>query len=240
MRQHWREPAYWLWVWRQRLPSEARVVVVALLLAGLLGGGWFAADRLTAAGASVAGSDSFVLETTVQKVITVREKGKLIKKVIPVVRRVYVRGKTATDYQTQLRYATRVVTTPGAVRTIRRVVTTVVPVVKKRVVKVNGKTRTLVETRLVPTTRTETRAQTETRVQTITNTQPANTITETRTENNTKTVTSSQTQTQTQTVTQTQTETVVQTVTETKTITETETITVPVTVTETVTVTTEP
>jgi len=57
---------------------------------------------------------------------------------VPVVRRVVYRPQTA--FRTL--FGTRVITTRGGVRYI--------PVVKKRVVTVNGKTRTITETQLVP------------------------------------------------------------------------------------------
>jgi hypothetical protein len=228
VREDWRKPDYWLWLWRARVPFEAKIAAGAVGLVALLGIGWLAADRLTAAKASTS-TDALVLETTVSKLITVREKGRLITKRVPVIRRI-VRSETATANVTQLRYRTNVVTTPGKTRTVSRLVTTVVPVVKTRVIKVNGKTRTVVETNLLTTTRTETQVQTQTRQQTVTNnvTQPPSTVTQ------------SQTSTQTRTVTTTQT----QTVTTTNTVTlpaETVTVTGPtqtVTITETVTVTT--
>ena len=239
MREHWRDPAYWLWLWRVRTPFAAKVAVAAVCLIGLLGGGWVAADRLTSANAS-SSSKSFILETTVSKLVTVREKGKLVTKRVPVVKKlVIVRRQPETAYETKLKYATQVVTTPGAVRTVRRVVTTVVPVVKTKVVKINGKTQTVAVTSFVTTTKTETQVQTETRQQTITNTQtqPPGTITQTSTQ--THTTTQTQTQTQTVTQTQTQTTTVVQTVTDTQTVTlPPVTVTETVTQTETVTVTT--
>ena len=111
----------------------------------------------------MADTGPYVLETTVQKYVTVREKGKIVRKLVPVVKRVKVFQRRETAFETQLRYSTRVVTTPGAVHTIRRLVTTIVPVVKKQVVKVNGKTYTVVTTRFVPTTRVETVVTTETR-----------------------------------------------------------------------------
>jgi hypothetical protein len=229
VRQHWKELDYWLWLWH-RVPGEAKLALGALLAVLLLGGGWFAADRLTTASASVADTagESLVIETTVQQVITVREKGKTIRKVVPVVKRVYVRRKPI--FRTELKYATRVVTYPGRVSTIRRLVTTVVPVVRKRVVTVNGKTRTTVQTRFVPTTRTETRVVTQTRevtnLQTVTNTQnvtgPGSTVTQSRT-----------TTLPAQTVTTTQ-----PAVTTTTTITTTTTNFVPTEVTTTTTTTT--
>ena len=227
LRKHWRELGYWIWWWRQRVPIQAKLAVLGIAIAGLLGGGWLAADRLTAASAGVASAGPYVLETTVQRYITVREKGKIIRKLVPVVKRVKVFQRRETAYETRLRYATKVVTLPGSIHTVRRVVTTVVPVVKRKLIKVNGKTYTVVTTRLVPTTRVETVVTTETREvtnqQTVTNTQnvtqPGQTITDTKT----KTQTQTQTQTQTETKTVTQTDTV----TETKTVTEvvTETVT---------------
>ena len=112
-----------------------------------------------------------MLETTVQQVITVHERGKVVRKIVPVVRRVKVRPKTikkrsSKDEATQLRHSTRVVTIPGKVRTVRRVVTTLVPVVKKRVVTVKGKTHTVVQTRRVPTTRVQTQTIVLTQTQT--------------------------------------------------------------------------
>jgi hypothetical protein len=188
------------------MPSEWKAGIGVLVVAGLLGGGWFAADRLTAAHAQVA---STVLETTVRKLVTVRENGKVVQRVVPVIK------------QTRLKYSTRVVTTPGQLRTrtVRSVVTTRVPVVKSRVITVNGKTRTVATTRLVPTTRTETAVQTRTKTVTDTQnvTQPASTVTKTQT----------------------------QTVTQSTTVTKTDTVTLPAetinsTITETVTVTTRP
>jgi hypothetical protein len=231
VRAHWREVHYWLWLWHRRVPAEAKLAFGALLVLLLAGGGWFAADRLTAAHATVSSSDSFVLETTVEKVVTVRERGKVVRKIVPVVKRVVLPRQTAIALRT--RYEKQLVTVPGTVQVVRRLVTTFVPVVKTQLVKVNGKTRTVVRTQLVPTTKVET--QTETRAvtnqQTITNRQ---TITNQQTITNTRAVTETQTRTQTlpaTTVTQVQTVTVTQTetvpVTDTVTVTVTETVTVP-------------
>ncbi len=222
------------------MPGAAKLAIGVLLLAAVLAGGWFAADSLTAAEASNQ-ADSLILETTVNRVVTVHEKGKLVTKVVPTVKRVVrVRAKTETQIQTQtahetdLRYATRVVTTPGGVRLVRRVVTTRVPVVTTKTVKQNGKTRTVKVTTLVPTTKTETQVRTETQRQTVTNvqTQAPNTVTAVSTQSHTTT------QTQTQTQTQVQTTTVVQTTTNTVTLPAVTLPAVTQTVTETVTSTT--
>ena len=203
------------------------------MLAAILVGGWFVADGLTAAKANP-GADSLILETTVNKLVTVREKGKLVTKIVPVVKRVVrVQAHTETrlERQTDLRYSTRVVTAPGGVRVVRRVVTTrvQVPVVKNHVVTVNGKTKTVAVTNYVPTTRveTQTQTQTETRQQTVTQPGASNTVTQTSTVSHT--TTNVLTQTQTVTTVQTQTVTTVNTVTDVQTVTNT------VTTTETVT-----
>jgi hypothetical protein len=234
LRKHWRDVAYWRWQWHRRVPFGAKVAAGVVLTVLLLGGGWFAADRLTAAHASP-NTDSFVLEKTVRTIVTVHKRGKVIRKVVPIVTRVRLPGKTT--YQTQTRFRTQVVTTPGTVQVVRRLVTKYVPVVRKRVVTVNGKTRTLVETRLVPTTQTQTETQTRvvTSNQTVTSTQPGGvqTITQTKTTTVPVTITQTQTQTQTQTETQTETKTVTQTETETVTVTDTVTVTETETETET-------
>jgi hypothetical protein len=217
VRKHWHEVDYWRWVWRRRLRSEAKIAIAAVLFVLLLGGGWFAADRLTGARASVSSTDGFLLETTVRRVVTVREHGKVVRWILPVVRRVYLRRETAIVLRTK--YEKQVVTAPGTVRIVRRVVTTYVPIVKNQRVTVSGKLRTVVRTQVVPTTRVETQIQTQTHTQTITKNR---TITQTRTR-----TLPAQTVTQTQTakVTQTETKTVTQTVPAT--VTETQTVTLP-------------
>ena len=231
LRQHWRELDYWHWLWRQRTPRAAKLAIIGVVLAAILVGGWFVADGLTAAKATPT-ADSLILETTVNKLVTVREKGKLVTKTVPVVKRVVrVRARTETkvDRQTDLRYSTRVVTKPSGVRIVRRVVTTRVPVVKNHVITVNGKTKTVAVTSHVPTTRveTQTQTQTETRQQTVTQPGASNTVTQTSTVNHT--TTNVQTQTQTVTTVQTQTVTTVNTVTNVQTVTNTVTTTQTVT-----------
>ena len=49
--------------------------------------------------------------------MTVREKGKVVRKLVPVVKRILV--KRATQYRTETHYGTRFVTTPGGVRVVR-------------------------------------------------------------------------------------------------------------------------
>jgi len=234
VRKHWHDLSYWRWLWHGRVPFRAKVAIGAALLAGLLGGGWLAADRLSSSHASATNTDSFVFETTVRQVVTVPGKGKVTRKVVRVVRRVYVPAKTTLERQT--RYSTRLITAPGTIRVVRRLITKFVPVVRKRVVTVNGKSRTVVETKLVPTTRVETETRVVTNNQTVTDTQNV-TQAITTTQHETKTVPTTVTQHETTTVTDHETTTVEKTVTETQTQTQTETQTVTETETETGTVT---
>lgn len=210
IRKHWRSLEFWRWWWQARVRIEVKALTALVVLALMLGGGWIAADRLSTASASVSTADQFLtFETTVQRVVTVREKGKLVRKLVPVVKKVFVRRKaqfrTLTDVQTD------VIKTPGGTRTVEHKVVKLVPVLKKKVITVNGKTKTLVTTQLVPTTNVQTQVQTQTQTQVVVH---------------------EQTQTQTQMQTQTQ--------TETNTVTDVQTVTQPVTQTVTTTVTQDP
>ena len=142
IRENWRSPAFWRWWWRNAVPAEVKIPLAFVLVGLLLFGGYFAAGQL--GGASAAdGSSSYVLETTVRKVVTVREHGKLVVKRVPVVvHRSVTRTKTAyqTNYQTVVQTVvhTHYVTTPARVRDVVkevvRTVTQVLPV--ERVVRV--------------------------------------------------------------------------------------------------------
>jgi hypothetical protein len=169
IRENWRSPRFWPWWWRNAAPFDVKAVVVLALVGLLLVGGFFASGHLTSAkAAGSSGADSYILETTVRKVVTVREHGKVVVKRVPVVvRRTVVRA--STDYQTVVN--TQVVTTPGGVRYVQKKVLRYVPVVHTSIVHVDGKTKTLTQTRLVPTTRTETQTLTNvvTNENTVTN-----------------------------------------------------------------------
>ncbi len=136
-RDNWRSLAFWRWWWRYSVPAEVKIPLAFVLVGLLLFGGYIAAGQLS--GASAAGSSSdYVLETA-QKVVTVREHGKLTVKRVPVVvRRVVVRSHTA--YQTVV--ATKVVTAKGGVRRVVREVPRFVPV--ERVVKVTNQSTVVV------------------------------------------------------------------------------------------------
>lgn len=232
IRENWRAPAFWRWWWRERVRGDVKLALALVLLPALLVGGYFAASGLTAASAADTGS-SYVLETTVQKIVTVREHGRVVVKRVPVVvRRSIVKNHTSYDTVVD----TKVVTTPGGTRYVTRKVLHYVPVVHQRVVKIKGKTTTITETRLVPTVKTQTLTNVVTNQQTVTN---QNTVVVNHSDTVVQPVTTVVTRTETQpadtvtvTKTQTQTETDVQTVTET--VTSTETVTEPaVTVTVT-------
>jgi len=225
-RKNWKTWAFWRWWWRQRVPTAAKHVVALGFAASLLVGGYFASNWLAGASAASDSAATYVVQTTVTKVITVREHGRTIVKRVPVVvRRTIVKSKTA--YHTIV--DTRVVTTPGGTKYVVKKVTQYVPVVHRHVVRVNGKTTTVTETRLVPTVKTLTNVVTN--LQTVTN---QSTVvvshTDTVVQNVTNNVTNFVTDTTTNTVTLPP-----NTVTETDTV--VSTTTVPVTVTDTTTVT---
>ena len=203
IRENWKAVAFWRWWWRTYVPANAKMMVGVLLAVGVLIGGYFASAHLTGASAANT-SGSYVLQTTISKVVTVKEHGRSIVKRVPVVvRRTVVHSSTAFATQVD----TRVVTTPGGVRYLTRKVVRYKPVIQKRTELVNGKTRTVTETKLVPTVKTETNVVTN--QQTVTNQSTVvvnrtNTVTQPVTTVETHTVTlPPQTVTQTQTVTET-------------------------------------
>jgi hypothetical protein len=197
-RQHWREIDFWRWWWRDRASVGAKVAIGMSVCVLVVVVGFLAAQQLSEANAGVSSGTRYVEVTTIQKVVTVREHGKRVVKRVPVVRRIFLHPQTA--YET--RYDTRVVTKP---------------VSHKSIVTVDGKTKTVVQTRVVPTTRVRT-------------------ATSVVTNQSTATVPVTIRQTETRTVYQTNTTTVVRTKTlppntDTVTVTETETVTVPMTIT---------
>jgi hypothetical protein len=218
MKEHWHEAAFWRWWWRERVSGGTKVVATTLFVAALLSGGWIASSGLPGAHAEAA-SSSYVLETTVSRVVTVREHGKTIVKKVPVViRRSVIRSRTDTVVETT------VIRTPGGIRYVQKKV--LVPVVRRRVVTVGGKTSTVTETRLVPTVKTQTLTNVVTNQQTV-----QQVVTNERTVERTATVVQPVTTVETRTVTLPP-DTV--TVTQTETVTRTETspaVTVEVTVT---------
>jgi hypothetical protein len=230
VREHWRELAFWRWWWTNRAPAAVRLGLGLLLLGVVLAGGLLAANRISSAKGGVQETDVLgtYVETT-DKQVTVREQGRTVRKIVPVVhvRKVEVRvlSKPQTVLRTHTSFQPREVTIEGRVRTVRQKVVRRVPVVRTQVVASSGKTQTVAVTQFKPTTAIETRAQTVTNSKTVTNTDTEVHLVTT-------------VQTRTQTVQNTVTET--DTVTETNTVTETQPaitveVTVPVPVTVTVT-----
>jgi hypothetical protein len=183
-RKNWRHPGFWRWWWQNRVTASARILAGTALLALLLVGGWFGATYLTTAGADPGANDSYVLETTVQRVVTVHEKGKIIRKIIPVVKRVVV---PSTAYRPTTQYGTQLVTVNGQTRVVRQPIVRYVPRVRDRLVTVNRRTttiRTRTQTAIVTSERTVTATQVQTRTdeRTVTNTDTQyRTTTDTRT-----------------------------------------------------------
>jgi hypothetical protein len=201
-RRHWREPAFWRWWWGNQAPHGAKVSLAGLALLGFLAVGFFAALGLSEADAGSTDPRALTFQTTVDKLVTVRERGRVVVRRVPVVRRVVYRPETAV--RTLFGTRVRVVTTPGRA------------VVEKRLVTVGGKTRTIIATQTVSGTRTQTRVQTETRTQT-------------RVQTETNVVTDQQTVVRTETLPVTVQQTVVQTL-PSQTVTVTVPITVTITV----------
>ena len=218
MREHWREVHYWLWLWQRRVPFAVKVTVIGVIVCGLLTAGLGAAGGLTSS--SGGSSQELALQTTVEKIVTVREKGRIVRKFVPVAVKRAEPGQRRASVLTQLKYVTRVVSL-AANEPAR-----LVPVTKVRQVTLNGKPQTVTRTRLNSRTRTETAAVTRT----VTNTQAITQPPETVTREQTNTLTRTETRVQTATRVETATETRVETVTlppQTVTVLETVTVTVP-------------
>jgi hypothetical protein len=153
-RRHWHEPAFWRWWWGNQAPHGAKVSLAGLALLGFLGVGFLAALGLSEADAG-GSPPALTMQTTVSKLVTVRDHGRVVVRRVPVVRRVVYRPQTAV----QTLFGTRVVTAAGRVITAPGRA-----VVQKRLVTVGGKTHTIIATQTVSRTRTQTQVQTETSV----------------------------------------------------------------------------
>jgi hypothetical protein len=147
-RDNWRSLAFWRWWWSNSLSTEVKVPLAFVIVAMLLVAGYFAANQMS--GASAAIDSSTYVQSTVRKVVTVRQHGKLVVKRVPVViRRNVVHSQTS--YQTVI--DKQVVTTRGGVRRVVQKVPQFVPV--ERVVNVTvDHTQTVVQpvTLIVTTT----------------------------------------------------------------------------------------
>ena len=109
IRNHWRDPHFWTWWWRQRVPGEAKLVaaVVAISLLGF--GGYAAAGGLDTAVAEGSSESLSPQVTTVEKVLTIRESGRVVTSPVRVVRT--IPGQGSTSFSTQVLLNT--LTTPG-------------------------------------------------------------------------------------------------------------------------------
>lgn len=198
IRENWKDWRFWRWWWAACVRTDAKLMAAALVVLALLVGGYFASGSLTG-GAKAA--SPYVLETTITKVMTVKDHGRTVVKRVPVsVTRTVVGSSTAHDTVVE----TRVVTKPGGARVVIRKVVRTVPVVHR------GKTVRNNVTSFVTNARTVTNAQTVTNEQTVT--RPVTSVATKTVTSPPATVTHAETQTQTATVTHT--ETVVQTVTQ--------------------------
>jgi hypothetical protein len=174
IRRRWLRRGYWGWRWRSDVSREAKLVSALIGLGAVAVAGYLAADTL---GGPTSTSASY--ETTVEKVVTVRERGRTVRKPVRVVQQVLVTTSSAAD-------GTQVVT--------RRIVSTV-PVIRRRVVT-DVETRT--RTRAVTDRRTVTDSQTVTDEQLVTVTRP---VTTTQTSTVVRTVPTTVTETESVTVT---------------------------------------
>ena len=83
-RENWKARGYWRWWWRS-LPADAKYMAAVLLAGVLLVGGYFASGHLAGASAARDVADTYVLQTTISKVVTVKEHGRTVVKRMPVV-----------------------------------------------------------------------------------------------------------------------------------------------------------
>ena len=147
MREHWRELGFWRWWWRNRVPFAVKALTALVLLGGVVAGGWFAAQKLPSAKAGDNGSQTVV--RTVERVVTVRARGKVVVKHVPVIQKVYVANKAPAAVKT-VRVASTVYGTRTVVQTVaasrRRAVTLPARTVTQT------RTRTVTITKTVPTT----------------------------------------------------------------------------------------
>jgi hypothetical protein len=173
-------------LWAQQ---DARLIVGLLVVLALAGGG-LAAARVVAQASSTSPAPSGVKVVTMREKVRVKVHGHLVTRWRT--RRVYARAHTVMQTET--------IHTPHGTRVVTRRVVRYHVAYRKKVIKVNGKTRTVMQ----PVTSSQT--VTNSRTQVVTNTRQ---VTETRTD----TVTQPVTVVVTTTVVSTETDTVPVTVT---------------------------
>ncbi len=131
--------AGWQQWWRERVTFEQKAGIIALFFGAVLVAGWLAADQLSGASAGVSSSTGAVVET-VDKVVTVHDRGKVVTTRVPVVK---VVERTRTD--------TLPGTTVVRTQTVFGTSTVVIPRYVKHVVTVTATepARTIIETQTV-------------------------------------------------------------------------------------------
>ena len=143
IRNYWRDPHFWTWWWQQRVPGEAKLVAAVVGISLLGFGGYAAAGGLSTAVTATLSEPFSAQVTTVEKVLTIREGGRVVTRPVRVVRT--IPGIGSTSFATQVLLNT--VTTPGSTYVVTERDVRTVPVVRRVVVTRNGRIRTIVETR---------------------------------------------------------------------------------------------
>ncbi len=181
IRKHWYKPRFWAWWWVNRAPDGLRMLLVVAVCGASAGAGYMLASRVSAAHASTLTSVAVrtvrvtVKGATVERTLTVREKGRIVRTTVPVVHKVVTPGKTSTLTTTV--YVTRNVFVPVTNTVAGAPVTDTVagPPVTDTVagkavtdtVTVSGPTHTVVQTQVVPTVVTSTNVVTHQVTQTV-------------------------------------------------------------------------
>lgn len=209
MKEHWRDPGYWRWLWRTRVQRMAKPAIAVTIIAGMGLAGYITANYL--------GKTHEVSLITSEHLVTLVRKspGGVTTEVVTETDIRIRPGETITDS------ALQTVVRDGETVVIRRPGQTLTETVGGKVV-----TREVTETAL--RTNTVDRPTTTTVKETVagpqvTVTGPGQTTTETRDvpgPERTATETETETETETRTETETQTETETETETETVTVTE--------------------
>lgn len=117
LRDYWRDPRFWAWWWRERIPSDAKLVAAVIAISMLGIGGFAAAGGLDGA-VTTSSSEPFSAQvTTVERLVTLRENGGVVTKPVRVVRTIAGQGSTAVVTERDVRSVpvlSRLVITRGA------------------------------------------------------------------------------------------------------------------------------